>query len=82
MREGGRSPPITRQDSPLAADHHDLGWRLRGLVYVSASDPAVFVPKRGGIGQTLNLGRPAAWLFLAAVFFAPPAMILAAMARL
>lgn len=58
------------------------GWRLRGLVYCAASDPAVFVPRRRGVGQTLNLGRPAAWLFVAAVFLAPPAMILAALARL
>lgn len=43
------------------------GWVAGGLFYYAPDDPAVFVPKRVGIGQTVNLARPAAWAFLAAV---------------
>ena len=37
------------------------GWKLGGLVYFAPDDPAVFVPKRVGIGQTVNMARGAAW---------------------
>jgi hypothetical protein len=40
------------------------------LEFYATDDPALFVPKRIGIGQTLNFGRPGAWIFLAAI--APP----------
>ena len=43
-------------------------------------DPALFVPKRWGIGQTLNFARPSAWLFLAAVTLLP--LLLAAVTAL
>ena len=45
---------------------HPAGWRWSGLVYYAPEDPAVFVPKRMGIGQTLNFARPAAWAVLGA----------------
>jgi uncharacterized membrane protein len=35
----------------------DRHWR-GGLIYVNAADPALFVPKRFGVGVTLNLGHP------------------------
>src|SRR5690606_35582049 len=47
------------------------GWRLGGAIYFAPEDPAVFVPKLRGIGQTLNFARPGAWVFLAAVVLAP-----------
>lgn len=47
------------------------GWRWGGLLYFAPDDPAVFVPKRLGIGQTLNFGRPGAWVFLVVVVLAP-----------
>jgi uncharacterized membrane protein len=37
------------------------GWRAGGLVYGDPADPALWVPKRIGIGWTLNFGHPAAW---------------------
>jgi len=40
------------------------GWRWGGLVYYAPEDPALFIPKRVGIGQTLNFARPAAWVLL------------------
>ncbi|MFN2546473.1 MAG: DUF5808 domain-containing protein [Myxococcales bacterium] len=34
-------------------------WRA-GFIYVDRDDPALFVPKRFGVGYTFNFGRPAA----------------------
>ena len=41
----------------------DALWR-GGILYVDRDDPALFVPKRFGIGWTLNMGHPAAWTLL------------------
>ena len=41
------------------------GWKLEGLIYFAPDDPAVFVPKRVGIGQTLNMARGASWAIIA-----------------
>jgi uncharacterized membrane protein len=35
----------------------DSHWKA-GLFYVNPDDPAILVPKRLGIGWTINLGRP------------------------
>lgn len=50
------------------------GWKWGGLVYYCPEDPALFVPKQRGIGQTLNFGRPSAWVFLALVLVVPLAI--------
>jgi uncharacterized membrane protein len=34
----------------------------QGIFYVNRDDPKLFVPKRFGVGWTLNFGRPAAWV--------------------
>lgn len=47
------------------------GWRAGGLVYYAPDDPAVFVPKRSGLGQTLNFARPSAWVWLGVLVFLP-----------
>jgi uncharacterized membrane protein len=47
--------------SPTHSDH----WR--GVIYVNRDDPALFVPKRVGIGWTLNFGRPTSWIVLGAL---------------
>ena len=41
----------------------DSKWKL-GMFYVNPKDPAIFVEKRVGIGTTLNLGHPLAWLVI------------------
>ena len=43
------------------------GWVIGGLIYANPDDPDVFVPKRAGVGVTINLGRPVGWLVLAAI---------------
>ena len=39
-------------------DADDDKWKLGGLFYYNKEDPAVFVPKRVGVGMTLNMGSP------------------------
>jgi len=56
------------------------GWVAGGMIYYAPEDPALFVPKRVGIGQTLNFARPSAWIFLAAVIVLPLLISFAAMA--
>lgn len=50
------------------------GWKWGGLVYANPNDPDVFVPKRVGVGVTINFGRPLGWLVMAAVLL--PGVIL------
>ena len=38
-------------------------WKA-GVFYVNRSDPALFVPKRYGIGYTINFGNRWAWLVM------------------
>lgn len=52
---GGRT--VNRDDDRL--------YRL-GLFYFNPDDPAVFVPKRFGVGWTLNVARPVTWVILGA----------------
>jgi uncharacterized membrane protein len=52
----------TPADRTQANQEH---WR--GVIYVNRDDPALFVPKRFGIGWTLNFGRPASWIVLGAL---------------
>lgn len=47
------------------------GWRWGGLVYFAPDDPALFVPKRVGVGRTLNFARAAAWVFILLVIVLP-----------
>ena len=50
-------------DGAMARDD-DERWKL-GAFYVNRDDPSIFVPKRFGIGWTMNLARPGSWaLFL------------------
>ncbi len=53
---------------------HPDGWRYGGFVYYAPDDPALFVPKQRGIGQTLNFARPGAWVFLFVVLVLPLAL--------
>jgi uncharacterized membrane protein len=45
-------------DGPRAeAPDDDRFWKA-GSIYVNPADPALFVPKRFGVGWTVNLGHP------------------------
>lgn len=43
----------------------DAAWK--GSFYCNPNDPALLVPKRFGIGYTLNFGNPWSWAVLAFV---------------
>jgi uncharacterized membrane protein len=53
--EAGDLARIASDPSP------DSAWKL-GLFYFNPGDAALFVEKRFGIGWTINLGRPWAWV--------------------
>lgn len=57
---------------------HDHGWKAGGIIYYAPADPALFVPKKIGIGTTLNFGRPGAWLIIGALTVLPLVLTLAA----
>ena len=50
--------PAVGRDAP----DDDRFWKA-GLVYVNRDDPATFVPKRFGVGWTVNLGSPGGMAF-------------------
>ncbi|WP_250031520.1 DUF5808 domain-containing protein [Paractinoplanes maris] len=50
------------------------GWR--GPFYSDSRDPRLLVPRRSGLGLTLNFGHPAAWRVLGGIFAAMVAIAL------
>ena len=61
---GGTADIGEPTDAPPVGDRTpDAAWKL-GLFYYNPDDPALFVEKRFGLGWTLNMGRPGAWLIL------------------
>ncbi|MBO7746705.1 DUF1648 domain-containing protein [Paenibacillus sp. MWE-103] len=50
-------------------------WLAGGGVYYNPRDPAVFVPKKHGIGWTVNFGRPMGWLIIATLVAIPFAVV-------
>lgn len=56
-----------RRRGPEGAVYDDDSRWKAGMFYFNPSDPSVFVEKRSGIGQTLNFGHPAAWIFIAGI---------------
>jgi uncharacterized membrane protein len=57
------APVATGEAGPVARDD-DRFW-IGGLIYVNRDDPAVLVPRRFGVGLTLNMGNPWSWAALA-----------------
>jgi uncharacterized membrane protein len=57
------------------------GWN--GIFYSNPDDPALFVPKRYGIGYTLNFANPWSWVVLVLIFamVAAPLILSAAFMR-
>jgi uncharacterized membrane protein len=55
----------------MPGDH----WKL-GVFYANRDDSAIFVPKRFGIGYTLNFGHVAAWIIMALTLLVPVVLAL------
>ncbi|MFZ0787811.1 MAG: DUF5808 domain-containing protein [Candidatus Acidiferrales bacterium] len=60
----------------LDSDH----WKL-GVFYANRDDSAIFVPKRFGIGYTLNFGHGAAWVIMALTLLVPVVLALTVLHR-
>ncbi len=56
----------TLPDVPKGDRMPDERW-LWGAIYVNRDDPALFIPKRFGIGYTLNFGNRWSWVILALI---------------
>ena len=61
------------EEDSLPADD-DRRWKL-GVFYFNPDDSSLFLPKRFGIGWTVNFARPAVWACLAASGLAPVVLI-------
>lgn len=61
-QSGGRIAAVAPEGSMARND--DAYWKL-GTFYCNRDDPSTFVPKRFGVGWTVNLGNPLSWAALA-----------------
>lgn len=57
----------------------DAGWKW-GLIYNNPADPALWVPKRVGIGWTLNFGHPWGWPVMVLLIAGPLLLVAVAIA--
>ena len=73
---GSRLPRAAVYGATAVVDRDDDRFWKGGLVYVNRDDPALLVGKRFGIGWTLNLGNPRAWLLLGGIVALTTAMCL------
>lgn len=56
----------TMTEPAAHADTSTNPWRA-GIFYCDPGNRSVLVPKRFGLGWTLNFARPASWIFLAGI---------------
>jgi uncharacterized membrane protein len=63
---------------PREPARNPSAWR-GGVFYVDRDDPALFVPKRYGLGYTFNYGHPAALPLTLALVIVPLGIVAAAM---
>lgn len=59
--------------TPLPPGHRPEDYRMGGAFYKSERDPRLWVPKRMGVGWTLNFAHPMAWPML--ILLLSPAII-------
>lgn len=62
--EPGDAPPTGPDVIGDRTDDRHWKW---GLFYSNPNDPALWVEKRFGIGWTINMARPGAWLTIIAI---------------
>ncbi len=48
----------------------DRYWKL-GIFYINREDPALFLEKRFGVGWTINIARPVAWMLFLVIITCP-----------
>ncbi len=74
---GSRLLRIDSRSDAIDPREDDRYWKL-GCLYYNPDDPSLMVEKRFGIGWTMNMARPAAWVILAVLLVMLAAGILAA----
>jgi len=65
-------------DRPLTGDvfRDDDRYWYGGVFYNNPDDPAVFVPKRFGLGWTVNFGNPRGKLFMIGILLLPLVLLI------
>jgi uncharacterized membrane protein len=58
------------KNGELVHRDEDRFWKM-GIFYYNPSDPAVWVEKRFGVGWTINMARPYAWIFFVIILAVP-----------
>lgn len=64
-----------RRPTPVIFRDDDRYW-YGGLFYNNPDDPAILVPKRYGLGWTLNFGHPQSKLLLTGILLLPLVMLI------
>jgi uncharacterized membrane protein len=75
-RKGARVPVTRRRPSVMYRDD-DRYWP-GGIFYHNPDDPDLFVPRRSGLGWTINFGHPRSRYFLLILFLVaivPPLLV-------
>ncbi len=70
IKVGNQGSRLKLNDMPLedAFEDDDEYWILGGTIYYNPDDPAVFIPKRVGIGSSVNVGIWQGKLLIALLF--------------
>jgi uncharacterized membrane protein len=66
LARNNREPDEGDEDTGLSHRDDDRYWR-GGLFYINREDPALMVPRRFGLGWTLNFGNPTTAMLAAGV---------------
>ncbi|OXS72191.1 hypothetical protein B1B04_16925 [Lysinibacillus sp. KCTC 33748] len=64
---GSRVKNVRTADGTVINRDDDHYWKL-GQFYFNRNDPSLFLEKRFGVGWTINLAKPLAWLILIGIF--------------
>ena len=67
-----------RETDRIDPREDDRYWKL-GCIYFNPDDPSLMVEKRFGVGWTMNMARPAAWMILAGILLAVAVSIVVAL---
>lgn len=67
---------LRRMEEPTSMPvDDDRYWKL-GIFYWNRDDASLFVPERFGIGWTINLGKPAAWIIIVSFVLVITALVI------
>ncbi|CAM4074470.1 DUF1648 domain-containing protein [Lederbergia lenta] len=67
---GSRLKTTTGKEGQMINRDEDQFWKL-GIFYFNSADPAIWVEKRFGVGWTVNMAKPQAWIALLIILFIP-----------